>query len=67
MIRPIARTHQEATRKAERLKQAESTLRNAERQTLYDNLAYGVFFLIVTSGAILIGKFISIIVKSINI
>ena len=64
MIRPVAPTHKEATEKAERIKQAENTLRSAERQTLYDNLAFGVFMLVVTTGAILLGKLISVIVRS---
>ncbi|QGQ22607.1 hypothetical protein F1728_07915 [Gimesia benthica] len=64
MIRPVASTHKEASERAELVRQAEEALKAAERQTLKDNLAYGLFVLIATSGAILIGKLIAVIVQS---
>lgn len=64
MIRPIASSHKEAADKAERIKQAEDMLKAAERQSLKENLAYGLFALIAMSGAILIGKLISVIVRN---
>lgn len=66
MIRPVAATHKEAKEKAERIRQAEEALKAAERQTLKGNLAYGLIVLIVTSGAILIGKLISVIVRNLG-
>ncbi|QDV21425.1 hypothetical protein Pan153_61130 [Gimesia panareensis] len=64
MIASLRPTHKESIEKAEQIEQAKQTLQNAERQTLYDNLAYGIFFIIATSGALLLGKLISIIVKN---
>lgn len=64
MIRPIASTHKEASEKAERIRLAEEALKAAERQTLKGNLAYGLFVLIATAGAILLGKLISVIVRN---
>lgn len=63
MIRPIARTHEEAAEKAERIKEARKTLRAAEWHSLKENLVYAVFVVVVISGAILLGKLISVIVR----
>ncbi|QDT94358.1 hypothetical protein Pan161_60540 [Gimesia algae] len=63
MIRPIAPTHKAATARADRIKQAEQQLKAAEKHALKENLAYGAIFLIVCTGCILLGKFISVIVR----
>lgn len=63
MIRPIAPTHKESAIKAERIKQAQDSLRAAELHTLKENLAFGGFVLIAICGALLLGKLISVIVR----
>jgi hypothetical protein len=41
-------------------------LKAAERHALKENLAYGIFALVAMSGAILLGKLISVIVRNLN-
>jgi len=64
MIQPIARTHAEATEKAGRIKAAETTLNAARRHNLTENVVYGVVVLTMVTGALMLGKLISVIVRS---